>query len=101
MGLEVEEVEERKRYKPVADYVGEREDGEEWIAWLQGQRVELNAMTTAELMAWLDAKMGEHGSGKFVPPDAVLEATASVRLRESVHGLVRTARRHALCSLGP
>jgi hypothetical protein len=49
MGLEPEAVEESERYKPVADYVREREDtapdGSDWEEWLQTNRIELNAMT--------------------------------------------------------
>src|SRR5262249_34051956 len=46
MGLEVEEVEEKGRRKPVADYVPD-----EWADWLQTHRVELNAMTAAAVAA--------------------------------------------------
>ena len=70
MGLEVEILEEKDRAKPVADYVPERATGSDW---LQTNRVELNAMTTPQLFAWLDAKMAEHGDGKLIPPAHVLE----------------------------
>ena len=62
MGLEVEDVEEGEKRKPVADYVLEREDGPtaQWEEWLQTHRVELNAMTTPQFIAWLDGKMAEH-----------------------------------------
>src|SRR5262249_32940121 len=77
MGLEVEDVEEGEKRKPVADYVLEREDeasdGESWEEWLQTHRVELNAMTTPEFIRWLDSKMVEHGDGKLIPPPAVRE----------------------------
>ena len=33
----------------------------------------LNAMTTPQLIAWLDQKMADHGDGKLIPPDDVLE----------------------------
>ena len=36
--------------------------------WLQTNRVELNAMTTPQLIEWLDEKMAEHGDGKLIPP---------------------------------
>ena len=52
----------------------EREDGEYWEEWLQTHRVELNAMTTPEFIAWLDGKMAEHGAGKLIPPDDVIAA---------------------------
>jgi hypothetical protein len=60
-GLEVEDLEKGNQRKPVANYVLEREDGEEWEDWLQTHRVELNAMTTPEFIEWLDRKMAEHG----------------------------------------
>ena len=39
---------------------------------MQTHRVELNAMTTPELIAWLDGKMAKHGDGKLIPPQDVL-----------------------------
>ena len=55
MGLEVETIEAKDRRKPVADYVAAH-DGD-WEEWLQTHRVELNAMTTPQLIEWLDEKM--------------------------------------------
>jgi hypothetical protein len=75
MGLEIETLEETKREKAVADYVRERDDGDEWVDWLQTHRVELNAMTTPQFINWLDEKMAEFGSGKLIPPENVLEDT--------------------------
>lgn len=81
MGLEVEDVEEGKRHKAVADYVRDHpNDDEDWEEWLQTHRVELNAMTTPQFIAWLDEKMAEHGSGKLIPPPAVLEDELVKRL---------------------
>jgi hypothetical protein len=83
MGLEVETVEVKKnkngepQRKAVADYVkaadasgehGTAPDGDSWEEWLQTHRVELNAMTTPEFIAWLDHEMEMHGDGKLVPP---------------------------------
>jgi hypothetical protein len=74
LGLEVEDVEREEKRKPVADYVLKRKDlapnGESWAEWLQTHRVELNAMTTPQFIAWLDAKMAKHG--KLIPPEEVL-----------------------------
>ncbi len=70
--LEVETVEETKGRKAVADYVRERDD-RDWERWLQTHRVELNAMTTPQLIEWLDRKMATFGSGKLIPPPPVLE----------------------------
>lgn len=66
MDLEVEDVEEGGRRKAVADYVGERDDDEEWDEWLQAHRVELNAMTTPQFIEWLDGKMADYD--KLIPP---------------------------------
>ncbi|WP_027582650.1 hypothetical protein [Bradyrhizobium sp. Ai1a-2] len=84
MGLEVETVEEKERLKPVADYVRERDDGPDWERWLQTNRVELNAMTTPQLLHWLDRKMAEHGGGKLIPPTHVLEQELAVRIERIV-----------------
>ena len=44
----------------------------DWQDWLRYHRVELNAMTTPQFIAWLDAKMAAFGNGKLVPPAVVL-----------------------------
>jgi hypothetical protein len=59
-------------------------DGTTWEEWLQTHRVELNAMTTPQLIAWLDAKMAKHGVGKLVPPDEVLVKELKVRIEKKV-----------------
>jgi hypothetical protein len=105
MGLEVETVEVTNSkktgkpvYKPVADYVkladtfdehGSAPDGETWEEWLQTHRVELNAMTTPEFIAWLDRKMAEHAKktrlpDKLIPPADVLTAEFDQRVEEKV-----------------
>ena len=48
-----------------------RGPGAEWVEWLQGYRVELNAMTTPQFIEWLDRKFEPH-IGKVVPPQPVL-----------------------------
>ena len=63
MDLEVEEVDAGERRKPVAAYVPD--DARDW---LRHHRVELNAMTTPQFIAWLDGKMAAFGNGKLVPP---------------------------------
>lgn len=82
MGLEVETLEEAKRQKPVADYI--REQGGNWEDWLQTNRVELNAMTTPQLITWLDQKMTEFGCGKLIPPPEVLEQELADRIKSKV-----------------
>jgi hypothetical protein len=86
IGLEVEDVEEAERRKPVADYVLAR--GQRWVDWLQRHRVELNAMTTPQLIAWLDSKMAEHGGKKIIPPSTVVESDFQHRLREKARAAV-------------
>src|SRR5262249_46610079 len=77
MGLEVEEVQEKDRRKPVADYVPD-----EWAEWLQTKRVELNAMTTPQFIEWLDGKMVDYD--KLIPPPAVLEGELNERIEENI-----------------
>ena len=86
MGLEVEDVEEKDRRKPVADYVRSRRDGDHWEEWLQTHRVELNAMTTPQFIDWLDGKMA--GYEKLIPPPDVLEAELEARIGKKVRDAV-------------
>ena len=86
--LEVENVEKGEKHKPVADYVLEREDGEQWMNWLQTHRVELNAMTTPRFIAWLDRKMAAHGDGKLVPPVDVLVDELAEQLEASLRDAI-------------
>jgi hypothetical protein len=85
MGLEVETVERGKKRKPVAEYVRERDDDEDWEEWLQTNRVELNAMTTPQFIEWLDGKMETYD--KLIPPPEVLAA----KLDERIEAKVRAA----------
>jgi hypothetical protein len=90
MGLEVESVEEGDRRKPVADYVLEREDaapdGTSWEEWLQTNRIELNAMTTPQFIAWLDGKMAAYS--KLIPPPDVLAAELDARIEKKVRASI-------------
>jgi hypothetical protein len=86
MGLEIEEVEEKDRRKPVADYVRERDDGEEWEEWLQTCRVELNAMTTPAFITWLDGKMAKYA--KLIPPGDVLEQELKARVEDKLRDAI-------------
>lgn len=88
MGLAPEAVSDSDRRKPVADYVLDRDDGDEWLSWLQETRVELNEMTTPQFIAWLDAKMASFGAGKVIPPETVLVDEAERRLAAKVRGIV-------------
>jgi hypothetical protein len=82
--LEVETVEQGDQRKAVADYVRAHADGAYWEKWLQTHRVELNAMTTPQFIAWLDRKMAAHGIGKLVPPDDVIAEELETRLADKV-----------------
>jgi hypothetical protein len=57
----------------------------DWQDWLRYHRVELNAMTTPEFIAWLDAKMSAFGNGKLVPPASVLTRDLSETLEGRLH----------------
>jgi hypothetical protein len=91
LGLHVEKVppltnkDGTPKRRAVGDYVRQRTDraptGETWEQWLQHSRVELNAFTSAELIAWLDRKMEEHGAGKLIPPDDILTDGFGERMR--------------------
>jgi hypothetical protein len=55
-----------------------------WDEWLQSHRVELNAMTTPQFIAWLNRKMAEHGEGKLIPPPEVLRSELEQKLAANV-----------------
>jgi hypothetical protein len=92
MDLEVEDVEAGERRKAIAAYVpADAQD------WLRHHRVELNAMTTPQFIAWLDDKMAAFGNGKLVPPPRVLtndlSETLEGRLQERItERILREAR---------
>jgi hypothetical protein len=82
MGLEVETVKRSDRRKPVANYVREHK-GRDWEEWLQTHRIELNAMTTPQLIEWLDEKLAPY-EGKLIPPNDVLTTELTERIEEKV-----------------
>jgi hypothetical protein len=80
MGLPVEPVKRKDGKRvPVAAYIGP-----EWRDWLQGHRVELNAMDTPTFLEWLDGKM-EQAGGKLIPPPPVV----ADRLRDETRAMIR------------
>jgi hypothetical protein len=99
MGLSVEEGIKYKKRQPVAEYVRERFDRppasidgktwDTWEAWLQKNRVELNAMTPRQMIEWLDRNIEKSGELKVVPPSHV----AVNRLRDSVEDTIREQER--------
>ena len=89
MGLQVENVKKEKgeRRKPVGAYVATK--SREWERWLQTKRIELNAMTTPQFLAWLDAEMEDHGNGKLIPPQGVMADHLADTVRKLVAVSVR------------
>ncbi len=91
MGLDVEPVRYEKR-QPVANYVKECQDRPpghpSWEDWLQHNRVELNAMTTPQFIAWLDGKMARFGNGKLVPPEKVIQDEFTMRARQRYRAVI-------------
>ena len=67
MGLESEKVENPGRRKAVAGYIPPA-----WAEWLQGYRVELNAMSTPQFLGWLEEKIRAWDQGKVIPPEDVM-----------------------------
>jgi hypothetical protein len=83
MGLQVEEVRRKgDKAAPVAGYVEPP-----WRDWLQGRRVELNAMTTPQFLEWLDQRFSSH-VGKVVPPVGVLLGRLEQAVRADLEGRV-------------
>ena len=85
MGLQVETHREDtpgKRLLPVAEYVAAKDDGY-WADWLQTKRVELNAMTSPQFIAWLDSKF-EGLQRKLVPSEQVIRRTFNQQSEEAI-----------------
>jgi len=63
-----------------------------------GQRVELNAFTSPDFIAWLESKLDEHGISKVVPDQATLEsaykrAWVAQRVNDQLEDLISAARK--------
>jgi hypothetical protein len=60
-----------------------RENGatEEEIEFLLRQRVELNALTSDQLVTWIEQKLAEHGIRKIVPKKEMLDRQYRARVR--------------------
>lgn len=84
MGLQVEPVEQKGRRRPVASYVAHY-----WKQWLQRSRIELNAMTTPQFIAWLDQKFTPL-AGKVNPPQHVAQALLTERVQDGVRNAITT-----------
>jgi hypothetical protein len=82
MGLPVEPVvreDDNGSSLAVADYVPDADK-----EWLQSHRIELNAMTSPQLVAWLDRKFAPF-RGKVIPPAEVMAR----RLDDDVRAILR------------
>ena len=83
MGLDVEDFVSKGK-RPVAKYIHEGGDGDDWEDWLQRHRIELNAMTSPQFIDWLDKKMEIYNVGKVVPPEGVMQGTLLSLLEDRV-----------------
>src|SRR5262249_17515567 len=80
------------------DFLRDRERS----GWNQyvGQRVELNAFSSGDLMAWIEAGLRRHGIGKVVPDAPTLEAafrraTAAALAKRRLKDVLRQAQEEA------
>ena len=84
MGLPVEVLKKRKKRKPVGRRVSKK-----WAEWLQTNRIELNAMSTPEFIAWLDSKIAQYSQGKVIPPPDVMIEFLNQSLRQQLEDSIR------------
>lgn len=88
MGLQIEtfrlvdSLKKGSRRLPVADYINDK-----WEAWLQCQRVELNAMSSPQFIAWLDQKFSAYAE-KVVPPSPVLRNELEQHTQNAIERLI-------------
>jgi hypothetical protein len=59
----------------------------EEIAFLKKSRVELNAMTSRQLLDFVEEKLDEHGVEKLIPEDALLEQHARRLVEQRLAGV--------------
>ena len=79
MELEIEKVEKSGRRRGVASYIESQ-----WEGWLQRNRVELNAMSTPQFLAWLEEKLQRYDKGKVIPPESVLRENLEQSLEAGI-----------------
>jgi hypothetical protein len=65
-----------RRHGATQDEIGFLIGGAHGADGFAGERVELNAMTSDELIAFIEDKFEEHGVGKIIPDDDILELHA-------------------------
>ena len=78
----------------VADYIVERDqqnrrtgnpNGEPiWADWLQDNRVELNAITSPQRVAWVEQKFAFHGVEKVIPPEEFAQSAFSEQVSRAI-----------------
>jgi hypothetical protein len=88
----------KPRYAPVAQYIKSRDSENrrtgnpnnepDWQTWLQDNRVELNAMTSPQRVAWVERKFSEYDVKKVIPPDTVLKQTLADKLQAEIEEVV-------------
>ena len=58
--------------------------------WYDCERIELNAFTSPQFIAFLEEKLAEHGADvKLVPPIEMLQTTARQTIQPELHTIVR------------
>jgi hypothetical protein len=69
----------------------------EEVDFLRTHRVELNAMTSGQLVDFIEAKLTAHGVAKLIPDDAILEQQARriIKHRLTQHALAKLSTRIA------
>jgi hypothetical protein len=112
-GLLRERVERKSsKRRPVADYIKARDRANSvnnpnneppWETWLQNWRVELNAMTTAEFVAWMNDQFVKHGAAKVVPAEELAQENVTQQIKadifNAINEKVRAEKRQALQKL--
>jgi Topoisomerase 6 subunit A/Spo11, Toprim domain len=90
LGLPAEPVNKKtEAHRPVAEYVKQRDDGEDWGEWLQHWRYELDSIPPDDFIPWLDRKMAEHDATKAVPDPETLAEKVETRARERLRSTAR------------
>jgi hypothetical protein len=97
MGLESEPVAVGKNWDKVSATLQRHGANKEEIAYLRNSRVELNAMTSPQLIEFIEGKLAKHGVEKLVPDEATLQHHAR-RLIEQRLGAVEVAKIRAKLS---
>jgi DNA topoisomerase 6 subunit A-like protein len=92
----IEQARKKGKYRraKVADYILERDrqnlrggnpnNEPLWETWLQDNRIELNAMTSPQRVAWVERKFSRAGVKKVIPPKQTALAELSKKVREEI-----------------